>query len=96
MLKVQDLSNQTIIQRNQEIIVSDMDGETVMMSIQNGKYYNLGTVGGLIWNKIIDPISFDDLIKDLTTEYDIEKKECERQVITFLESLYKEKLITLL
>jgi Coenzyme PQQ synthesis protein D (PqqD) len=96
MLKVKNISNQSLIQQNQESIVSDMDGETVMMSIQNGKYYNLGTIGGLIWNKIVDPITFDDLIKGLVTEYDIEKIECEKQVISFLESLYKEKLITFL
>lgn len=27
-------------------IVSDMDGEKVMLSIKNGKYYNLGKIGG--------------------------------------------------
>jgi hypothetical protein len=96
MIKVQKISNQTILKQNQESIVSDMDGEIVMMSIQNGKYYNLGTVGGLIWNKIIDPITFGELINDLTSEYDIEKKECENQVISFLDLLYKEKLISLL
>jgi Coenzyme PQQ synthesis protein D (PqqD) len=96
MIKVQKISNQTILKQNQESIVSDMDGEIVMMSIQNGKYYNLGTVGGLIWNKIIDPNTFGELINDLTSEYDIEKKECENQVISFLDLLYKEKLISLL
>ena len=26
-----------------------MDGEKVMLSINNGKYYNLGEIGGDIW-----------------------------------------------
>ena len=30
-------------------IVSDMGGEKVMLSIENGKYYNLGEMGGEIW-----------------------------------------------
>jgi len=29
-------------------IVSNMDGEKVMLSIKNGKYYNLGEIGGFI------------------------------------------------
>ena len=30
-------------------IVSDMDGEKVMLSVDNGKYYNFGEIGGRIW-----------------------------------------------
>ena len=43
---------------NQEVtqgkgnIVSDMGGEKVMLSIENGKYYNLGEMGGEIWDLI--------------------------------------------
>jgi hypothetical protein len=96
MQKVSTISKQSVIQQKQENIVSEMDGEIVMMSIQNGKYYNLGIMGGIIWNKIIDPITLGELIEDLTSEYEIEKTECENQVSSFLKSLHEEKLIVLL
>ncbi|MFD1359152.1 lasso peptide biosynthesis PqqD family chaperone [Fictibacillus halophilus] len=96
MQKVLTISKQSVIQQKQENIISDMDGETVMMSIQNGKYYNLGVIGGTIWNKLIDPISFEHLIDDLISEFEIEKNECESQVISFLELLYEENLVVLL
>jgi hypothetical protein len=96
MQKVSIISKQSVIQQKQETIVSDMDGDTVMMSIQNGKYYNLGSIGGIIWSKIIDPISINKVVEELTLEFEIEKNECEKQVISFIQSLYDEKLITIL
>jgi Coenzyme PQQ synthesis protein D (PqqD) len=96
MQKVSFISKQSVIQQKQETIVSDMDGDTVMMSIQNGKYYNLGSIGGIIWNKIIDPISINKVVEELTLEFEIDKNECEMQVISFIQSLYDEKLITIL
>ena len=52
-----------------------MDSEKVMMSINNGKYYNLGEIGGVIWDSIKSPISVNELIITLISEYEVEKKE---------------------
>lgn len=75
-------------------IVSDMDGEKVMLSIQKGKYYNLGEMGGQIWERIKEPIIVSELIDHLLSEYNVKKDECERQVLSFLNLLLKEELIT--
>ncbi|WP_134702563.1 lasso peptide biosynthesis PqqD family chaperone [Ammoniphilus sp. YIM 78166] len=74
-------------------IVSDMDGEKVMLSIHKGKYYNLGDMGGAIWDRIYTPVQVTELIKTLLEEYDVSQSVCEEQVISFLELLLKEDLI---
>ncbi|MEI4801781.1 lasso peptide biosynthesis PqqD family chaperone [Bacillus sp. NPDC077411] len=74
-------------------IVSDMDGEKVMLSISNGKYYNLGEVGGTIWELIEKPISVTKVITELMQEYEIDQSTCEKQVISFLELLLDEALV---
>ena len=61
-------------------IVSDMDGERVMLSIENGKYYNLGDLGGEIWDLIEKPISMQQLIERLLEQYEVEKSVCEAHV----------------
>ncbi|MDD9266536.1 lasso peptide biosynthesis PqqD family chaperone [Paenibacillus sp. GCM10023248] len=76
-------------------IVSDMGGEKVMLSIQNGKYYNLGEMGGIIWDLVEVPISIGQLITTLMTEYDVEQSECQRQVVSFLGHLLEEGLVHL-
>lgn len=51
-----------IVSQAEGNIVSDMDGEKVMLSVQNGKYYNLGETGGEIWEYMKEPTSIKNLI----------------------------------
>ena len=54
-----------LFSQQQGNIVSDMDGEKVMLSIQSGKYYNLGKLGGEIWELMKEPISIEALVATL-------------------------------
>lgn len=93
MTKYHDLSlNHTIVQ-GEGNIVSDMDGEKVMLSVHNGKYYNLGEIGGRIWDLLELPTPVSDLVTSLVSEYDVERVQCEAQVISFLEGLLAEGII---
>lgn len=74
-------------------IVSDMDGEKVMLSIQNGKYYNFGESGGQIWECVKEPIAINDLIHLLVAQYDVKENECREQVMAFLDQLADEGLV---
>ena len=74
-------------------IVSDMNGEKVMLSIENGKYYNLGVIGGEIWGLIKEPITIENLVNKLQERYDVKQEECHQQVQSFLVTLRKEGLI---
>ncbi|WP_342432755.1 lasso peptide biosynthesis PqqD family chaperone [Neobacillus sp. FSL H8-0543] len=74
-------------------IVSDMGGEKVMLSVVNGKYYNLGEIGGEIWELIKSPIIITKIVDLLTSNYQVEESLCQQQVILFLEHLFNEGLI---
>lgn len=93
MLLSKQISGATRIAQTPGNLVSDMDGEKVMLNIENGKYYNLGKQGGVIWAFIEHPITIDSLIEYLLTEYEIDRSQCEQQVLNFINSLYKEGLI---
>lgn len=75
-------------------IVSDMDGEKVMLSIENGKYYNLGAIGGEIWELLKTPLTLEQLVEALVGRYEIEPETCEEHVKAFLDDLLQEGLIT--
>lgn len=74
-------------------VCSDMDGEKVMLSIKNGKYYNLGETGGVIWDLIEKPMKVNEIIKKMKAIYDVNDQDCELQVRSFLENLISEGLI---
>ncbi|WP_164667428.1 lasso peptide biosynthesis PqqD family chaperone [Virgibacillus doumboii] len=87
------ISINDIVSQIEGNIVSDMDGEKVMLSIQNGKYYNLGEIGGEIWEFIKEPASIHDLIRSLVAQYDVEESECRDQTIGFIDHLLEEGLV---
>ena len=63
----------TVYYRKEGLITADMDGETVMMDIETGKYYNLGRTGGSIWVIIEKPHTFDAIIDEMIEIYDVER-----------------------
>ncbi|WP_270165968.1 lasso peptide biosynthesis PqqD family chaperone [Paenibacillus sp. SYP-B4298] len=76
-------------------LVSDMNGEKVMMSIQSGKYYNLGGMGSIIWERLSAGQTVGQLIEQLESQYEVRREDCESQVLTFLQQLHQEGLIRL-
>jgi hypothetical protein len=95
MIKTKQISLQNMVAQIPGNIVSDMGGEKVMMNIDNGKYYNLGEIGGDIWTLIEKSISVQEVVEALLTEYQVEREDCVEQVLTFLQQLYNEKLINI-
>jgi len=87
------ISMNTRVHQIEGNIVSDMDGEKVMLSIENGKYYNLGEMGGEIWEYVKEPISIQHLVHSLISKYDVEEDECREQVISFINQLVDENLV---
>lgn len=86
------LEEQTVVQLPGSV-VSDMSGEKVMFCIDSGKYYNLGAIGGRVWELIASPIPVRRLVDELVSEYNVERSACEEQVTAFLMNLQNEALI---
>jgi len=74
-------------------IVSDMDGEKVMLGLEQGKYYNLGELGGEIWDLMAEPTTASRIAERLLERYEVERDVCEAQVLSFLGDLLRENLI---
>ncbi len=95
MIKSDQILPEHIVTQSEGNIVSDMGNEKVMLNIENGKYYNLGEIGGSIWENISNPINVSELINHIIKMYDVPKEKCEEEVISFLENMYQENLIKL-
>jgi hypothetical protein len=89
------LTPETIVQRNPKLIANHMDGEIVMMSIDNGEYYGLDEIGSRIWELMGNPIRIDDLINMLTEEFEVQKEECANDTMEFLNDLEEKHLLVL-
>jgi hypothetical protein len=95
MIMDQSLSLYSIAKQTEGNIVSDMNGEKVMLSIANGKYYNLGAIGGEIWDQIDSSKTISEIVSELLVNYEISQQECESHVLEFVDCLVKEGIVTI-
>ncbi len=93
MIINQHISIDHKVKQGEGNIVSDMGDEKVMLSINNGKYYNLGEMGGEIWDLMKEPLEVKQVVNSLLASFQVERKECEEQVIAFLNHLFDEGLV---
>ena len=89
------ISTNSIIQRNEGIVQAEIDGETVMMSIDSGEYYGLDPVASRIWAIIENPLSVQALKEKLLNEYDVSEEQCQSDVLKFLGEMVENNVITL-
>jgi len=87
------IEDNTVLKRKEEILSSDMDGETVMMSVENSEYYSLSPVGTRIWEIVEKEITYKDLISQLMSEYNVDEATCKTDTEEFINELINKGLI---
>ncbi len=92
MTNTTSLNQQKFIQ-NKNYIASDMNGEKVMLDVQSGKYYNLGTIGGRIWDLSAQASTVEEIVSRLMEEYEVSQDVCTQQVSTFIGQMLSEGLV---
>ncbi len=92
-MKKKEITTETVISQIEEIVASDIDGETVMMSVENGKYYGLDDIGSRIWELIEQPIKVSDLIDTLLKRFDVDREACKRDVLIFINELNEDRIL---
>ena len=86
------LTLETSIQQNKNILASDIDGDKVMMSIENSEYYGLGLSGSFIWDQLETTITINDLVNCVIVKYNVSKEKCFNDILPFLENLHEKDL----
>lgn len=87
------LDADTRVSRQKDVVIAELDGKTVMMSLENGEYYGLDEVASAIWNGIENPVTVSNLVNTLVKEYKVSVEQCQTDVLEFLEKLYNKQLI---
>ena len=81
------------VTRKEDIVAANMDGEVVMMNIETGRYYNLGTMGSVIWAMINETVAVESMVTTLLERYEVTKAQCEADVLKFLNQMSREGLL---
>jgi hypothetical protein len=76
-----------------DVLDVDMDGELVMMNIEQGRYFGLNQTGTRIWALLAEPVVISDLCYKLMAEFNVDQKQCEQEVVAYLENLLTRGLL---
>ena len=95
-MDTKSITDGTRIKRKNTILTSNIETQTIMMSLEKGNYYGLNSVGSRIWELIEQEISVKDICVRLIDEYEVEEKHCKKVVVFFLEEMEKSGLISIL
>jgi hypothetical protein len=87
------LSLESVLVQREGNIASDMDGEKVMLNVKNGKYYNLGEVGGEIWEALASPVSVSRIAEIIQEAFEVPAELAQQDVFEFVQSLLNEDLV---
>jgi Coenzyme PQQ synthesis protein D (PqqD) len=71
----------------------DIGDEAVILGFGEGMYYGLNPVGARVWSLIQEPRVVADVCSAISAEYDVDRDECERDVLELLRELAEENLI---
>ncbi|MEK3712823.1 lasso peptide biosynthesis PqqD family chaperone [Paenibacillus sp. FSL R7-0333] len=89
------LSPDSVLVQREGNIASDMDGEKVMLNVKNGKYYNLGEVGGEIWEALASPVSIRQIAGKIQEIFEVPAEVAQQDVIDFVQNLLNEDLVSI-
>lgn len=88
-----EIGPDTVLQRKRELLFNEIDGEVVMLSIENSEYYGMDKVGSRIWELLEQPYSFRGLITKLIEEYEVSEEQCNKDTLAFIKKLTDKKLV---
>lgn len=71
----------------------ELDGEAVILSLENGTYYTLNPVGTRIWAHLRKPVTVREIRDRILREFAVDAGRCEQELVSLLRDLEKEGLI---
>ena len=74
--------------RSDDIIFAQIGvADSVMLSIESGKYYGLNAVASRVWELLETPQPLSQLCAQIVDEFEIDGEQCERDLRLYIETL---------
>jgi hypothetical protein len=89
------ITETTTIVRSPAVLAAEVDGEIVMMSVEQGRYFGLDDIGSDIWKRIEQPCSFAALVDALTADYDADRGTIAADVTALLARMAEQDVVRL-
>ena len=78
---------------DKQVISKIIDGEAIIIKLEQGVYYSLNELGSVIWKNIEEKNSSSAIIDYIVSNYSVEISRAKQDVINFLNEMDKEQLV---
>ena len=76
-----------------DVLVSELDGESVLLKLESECYFGLDGIGTRVWELLISSDSIQRAYDTALSEFDVDPNQFRADLIELLESLAKQGLI---
>ena len=83
----------SLIVRSQDQVSAEVDGQVIVLAMEQGAYFGLDDIASEIWRRIADPRPVADLCSDLCAEYDGTVSQVEDDTRALLSEMLDQGLI---
>jgi hypothetical protein len=90
---VPEITFATTVVASRQQVSSELDGETVVLSMQDAHYYGLDGVAARIWELVREPMCLGAVRDTILQEYDVTPAQCDADVLAFVRDLAEKALI---
>ena len=73
MMNAAAIDLNTVVVQTEDLLSSELDGDTVLMSLTQAAYYGLDSTAQHIWKMIAQPCRVADLCEQIVSEYAVER-----------------------
>ena len=76
-----------------KVVHDVIDGEAVLVNLNNGNYYSIDRVGADVWNLVEKRAAVHQIVHHIASLYEGSPEEIEKSIHELLEELHREELI---
>lgn len=95
----QGINLNNVLAISEDVVAREVEGEFLIIPIASGvgdmedELYSLNECGKAIWDKLDGQKSLNDVKNELVEEYEADAEEIEVDIISFVNELYKRKIL---
>ena len=83
----------SVLVRDTALAAADVDGRTVVLSLNAGAYFDLNPVATEIWDMLSQPRRVSEIFSSLSERHAVDGETLTRDVTLFLQNLIEERLV---
>jgi hypothetical protein len=82
-----DISLRHTLRIRPDVVFRQLDDEAVLLDLKSGTYFGLNTVGTRVWQLLGDHVALSTVLETLAGEYDVDRDELERDLLSLSREL---------